>query len=76
MPAPNTAPIRPLTMETNVWLFLVIAALTAYIFVLGLFEVYYFITLGLTAFVARFFKKRTHIMDMTTVRRKYRSRYL
>lgn len=53
------------------WLFLAIAALTLYVFVLGLFEVYYFITLGLTAFVARFFKKRTHIMDMTTVTRKF-----
>lgn len=59
-------------METTVWLFLIIAALVGYIFVLGLFEVYYFITLGLTAFVARFFKKKTHIMDMTTVTRKSR----
>lgn len=58
-------------METTVWLFLAIAGLLAYIFVLGLFEVYYFITLGLTAFVARFFKKRTHIMDMTSVTRKW-----
>lgn len=57
-------------METTLWLLLAIAALVAYVFVLGLFEVYYFITLGLTAFVARFFKKRTHIMDMTTVTRK------
>lgn len=58
-------------METTLWLLLAIAALVAYVFVLGLFEVYYFITLGLTAFVARFFKKRTHIMDMTTVTRKF-----
>lgn len=58
------------TMETTIWLLLAIGALVAYVFVLGLFEIYYFITLGLTAFAARFLKKRTHILDMTTVKRK------
>lgn len=58
-------------MDTTLWLLLGIAALLIYVFVLGLFEIYYFITLGLTAFAARFMKKRTHILDMTTVKREW-----